>query len=306
MDYDISFNTLKTITEDVITAKDSIKDLQNEFESSYINSLINSEIGKYCIGVRSSINRINNGINNVNNWLNDYQEELTKKETELSNFKGSSADEPIDFNGTFPNIFAKFTIPTLKSGISEEDKLITLLDGQAFSDYIPDNGSNNRVPYFSQNDSNWSGITFGPETIGSGGCGITSTAMALSYVTQEKITPSDLNDKMNINNYYCYPNVGVYHSFFSAAAEEYGINCESISGSSVTTALANGNPVIMSTGSYPFTSAGHIICLTGVTSDGKITLNDPNGSHADYSYEEWDPQYVIDRGTAFYEYSKED
>ena len=47
----------------------------------------------------------------------------------------------------------------------------------------------------------------------------------------------------------------------------------------VVKALQDGRPVISYQGPGLFTSGGHFIVLTGVDENGKIHVNDPNGSH---------------------------
>jgi hypothetical protein len=45
----------------------------------------------------------------------------------------------------------------------------------------------------------------------------------------------------------------------------------------IVAAMENGHPVICLQRKGIFTSGGHFIVLTGVTEDGKILVNDPNG-----------------------------
>ena len=49
--------------------------------------------------------------------------------------------------------------------------------------------------------------------------------------------------------------------------------------SKVETALKNGQPVVSIQSTGLFTGGGHFIVLTGMTEDGKVLVNDPNGGN---------------------------
>ena len=57
-----------------------------------------------------------------------------------------------------------------------------------------------QVPYFSQTDSNWSGVYVGTKTIGDIGCTITCLAMSESYRTGTTITPKDMRNRLSFSN----------------------------------------------------------------------------------------------------------
>jgi hypothetical protein len=78
---------------------------------------------------------------------------------------------------------------------------------------------------------------------------------------------------------------GSYWSLFKDTAEDLGIpfvksdadNGEWYSWDKVMEALENGQLVVCLQRKGRFTGGGHFILLTGITEDGKIIVNDPNG-----------------------------
>ena len=94
------------------------------------------------------------------------------------------------------------------------------------------------------------------------------------------------------------------HGLFPAMASYYGVNCQEISSSSIMNALRDGRPVIMSCVPGEFTKQGHFIVLTGVTSDGYITVNDPNGSHSDKSYKKYTLNEITNNGKGWWMFWK--
>lgn len=140
----------------------------------------------------------------------------------------------------------------------------------------PANGM--QIPHYLQTD--YGNIPYGGGSIASSGCGPTSFAMVASYLTGTTITPVDAVSWCG-NSYY-KPGVGTYWSYFSAAASHFG--CGSVTQTSdpnaVLKALSEGHPVICSQGPGIFTSGGHFIVLRGVTSTGKVLVNDPNDSQS--------------------------
>lgn len=140
----------------------------------------------------------------------------------------------------------------------------------------PANGM--QIPHYLQTD--YGNIPYGGGSIASSGCGPTSFAMVASYLTGKTITPVDAVSWCG-NSYY-KPGVGTYWSYFSAAASHFG--CGSVIQTSdpnaVLKALSEGRPVISSQGPGLFTRGGHFIVLRGLTSSGKVLVNDPNDSQS--------------------------
>lgn len=182
---------------------------------------------------------------------------------------------------------------------------------------VPDNGSNNAVPYFAQNE--WNTKPFGGGTISSSGCSITSFAMVISYLRGSKagnpydesnwIYPDAIADAIqakygNYNHFYVAPAGQNGSALFPALAEIYGIHCRKISGSSIKTAVSQKGHVVIGAmnGGTEWTSKGHFIVVTGVADNGYLRVNDPNRSHADKSYQNYTQEYITSTSHGLWEF----
>lgn len=158
------------------------------------------------------------------------------------------------------------------------------------------------VPYFCQWDSAWAAKSYGNGTIKSSGCGPTCCAMVVSYYTGQNITPADIVQK--IGNTYYVSGKGSSWGLFPGVAGMYGIKCTDLGRnlSSAIAALRNGEIVIASMGPGTFTKGGHFIVLTGVTEDGKITVNDP--AHPDFCSQTFEPAIFTNEAKNYWKFSK--
>ena len=117
-------------------------------------------------------------------------------------------------------------------------------------------------------------------TVKNSGCGVASLAMVASYLLDDpEITPDILAERFGSYN----TKWGASWTMFTETDDILGIgdvvqvmNWDD----GVEEALRNGQPVISNqvAGSI-FTNGGHYIVLTGVTDDGHVMVNDPNGEN---------------------------
>lgn len=138
----------------------------------------------------------------------------------------------------------------------------------------PANGM--QIPHYLQTD--YAHIPYGSSNISACGCGPTSFAMIASYLTGNSITPPDA--VAWCGNTYYVAGAGTAWSYFQAAANHFGVGSvtQTSDPNQVLQALSKGQPVISSQGPGLFTSGGHFIVLRGITSNGKVLVNDPNDS----------------------------
>ena len=68
---------------------------------------------------------------------------------------------------------------------------------------------------------------------------------------------------------------GTAAGFFSHIAAKYSLKYSAVSWSGIASSLKSGRPVIAAMNDTIFSSGGHYIVLTGISSDGKIMINDP-------------------------------
>lgn len=145
------------------------------------------------------------------------------------------------------------------------------------------NGSVDEMPYYYQND--YAHISYGSSNLAACGCGPTSFAMVASAITGSEITPDEA--VAWCGNAYYVSGAGTSWSYFAAASNHFnlGVDVVQLSPSSSTSdavlqALRNGNPVICSQEPGLFTRGGHFIVLSGIDSNGKISVHDPNKNNA--------------------------
>lgn len=133
------------------------------------------------------------------------------------------------------------------------------------------------VPLFNQGDYPHSPYGREEWSVASHGCGIVSVAMIATYLTDELHAPDVM--AMQFGRYNTVH--GSYWSLFAGSAKELGLGevVQTSNWSKVAEALKNGQPVVSIQSTGLFTSGGHFIVLTGMTEDGKVLVNDPNGGN---------------------------
>ena len=134
------------------------------------------------------------------------------------------------------------------------------------------------LTYYSQLDSRWSSKMYSSvgnssQTIGTSGCGPTSSAMVVSSI-KGNITP---NEMANLYMQYGYrsANQGTYWSAFKWTADVFDIGySECYKLDDAVAKLKDNNYIIASCNQGLFTYGGHFIVLTGVEGD-YIKVYDP-------------------------------
>ncbi len=133
------------------------------------------------------------------------------------------------------------------------------------------------VPALYQKDRAWAHEEYAGASFGEAGCGPTCMSMVYIALTgRTDLKPADagrMSERMG-----CATEVGTAWTFMEDGARELGLEPEILpaSESAVLAALQEGQPVICSVGPGDFTAKGHFIVLTGVDSQGKIIIRDPN------------------------------
>lgn len=135
-----------------------------------------------------------------------------------------------------------------------------------------------QVVYYNQVEEPWGSMPYGTSTIGAAGCGPTSLAIVISTLTKQTVTPQ-MTAAYAISNGEYVSGVGTAHSFPTNAANHWGLTCERVGKDRmdyVVQSLKEGKMVVEICEAYTITGSGsgHFIVLTGVTSDGYITIAD--------------------------------
>ena len=159
-----------------------------------------------------------------------------------------------------------------------------------------------KIPLFEQWDKQWGYDQYGEGPLATDGCGPTSLAMvAVGLTGNTSINPKVVADYSETHGGYV-PGEGTSWSLMSNLAPHFGIEGKRIPESQVIDELKAGHPVIAAMGPGIFTLTGYFMVLTGVTPDGKITLNDPDSIK--YSNETWNFNQIATSARAFWSFTK--
>ena len=104
---------------------------------------------------------------------------------------------------------------------------------------------------------------------------------------------------------YMAETAGTPYTFCYAVADHFGFDAEQLdyTADAIRTALRDGAVVVGNMGNGYFSSGdGHYIVLTGVTDDGKITINDPYSPVN--SAKTWEADFLIEEAKGFHAFKK--
>lgn len=127
-------------------------------------------------------------------------------------------------------------------------------------------------PHMLQTD--YTDIPFSQGTVATSGCGISCSAMIITYYTGEEVTPGYLGVHYNISS---LSNAGK----MTEALDDYGIHWENnwdgeYDFFQVKEFVDQGHPVIMlMNGGSNFTNSGHFVLVTGINEQGNFIVLDP-------------------------------
>lgn len=153
-----------------------------------------------------------------------------------------------------------------------------------------------------QTDPRWKNQNYSAKgetkTIGSSGCGVTTSAMAIATLKDKNVTPITTAEWSMAHGYKAL-NQGTYYSYFVPQLSVYGITCKMLNQSNLygkstssahteaLNALKNGNWVIACMGKGNWTSSGHFILLYQYE-NGYVYINDPASTSATRVKNTWD------------------
>lgn len=160
-------------------------------------------------------------------------------------------------------------------GVTIPSSLFINEDG-IVSSIVPTHPNSLPIPLYNQLD--YPNSPYGTSTVASSGCGVTCVAMVTTYYKGQEYSPAAIG---RLYGQYYVTGVGSSWGLFPGSAADLGIPYEKQTSSwaDVVAALQDGKPVICSQSTGIFTSEGHFILLTGITEDGRILVNDPNGAN---------------------------
>ena len=135
-----------------------------------------------------------------------------------------------------------------------------------------------KIPLFLQWDERWGYRTYGDNFLAITGCGPTALSMVYVGLTGDtSMNPYAVAQMAQEDGFYVNGS-GSAWSMMTELATKLGLSAQelSLSEDSIRQELSQGHPIICIMGPGDFTTSGHFVVLTGVDSDGKITVNDSN------------------------------
>lgn len=260
--------TAQTLVNDVSSAESNITSSASSLGNvADIDGINLSSAGKTLI---SNFNNIFTDFSNISQTASNYINNLIA--FDIDDFSGETSNS---INGATSSVTKAPSTATVSYTAGE------LLEGG-----MP-------IPVYYQQDYEDVYLT-NRTTVSYGGCGYTSLAMVMSYLTGETVTPRDIVDDWS-RQYYTEDN-GMSNSLPEAFAEHHNLGSVTKTDDldSVVEALKNNQPVISGQymGTFDEYEGGHIITLRGITDDGKILVNDPNVNNAAYNESSFLPEEI--------------
>ena len=169
-------------------------------------------------------------------------------------------------------------------------------------DYTEDHvdETSNGVPRLYQWDKRWGYTEYSSTTFALTGCA--PTAMAMVYQARTGDTSKSPYDMgvYAMQNGYATQFDGTDGSLFTYGAAGLGLTGTIIGndGASLTSALANGQLVVVNVGPGDFTDSGHYFVATGLAPDGSVMINDPFS--AVRSEQTWDANTIASQTKIMY------
>lgn len=222
--------------------------------------------------------------------------EVAKSNLNLAN-EAKDASGQSKYSGQVNEYSGK--ISSLKSEI--ESLLSTASSNKLSATPVSGSASSNEFVNYYQ--YNYSDPYYSGNSIASAGCGPTSMAMVLTYLTGEEVTPVDATNYSLKHGTYVVGQ-GTSWDYFGKIAADYGVNCEEsgVSSQNIVNSLSNGKTVIMSMKPGTFTKSGHFIVLTKMNSDGSISVADPNSEER--SNTTYDVSTFVNEGKEMWSFDK--
>lgn len=182
--------------------------------------------------------------------------------------------------------------PALLVDLPDSDPITTelkLRDGEQIL-----TGGAFEITYFNQSDETWADQPYGTDHIGGYGCGPTAMAMAVSSMTDQLVTPTEMA-QWAVEHRHWARKGGSYLSIVIGAADAFGLKaqaCHADTPDELRAQLSSSGMMVALMTAGHFTQSGHFILLRGVTLNGDILVADPNS--VERSLVTWDPQLILD------------
>lgn len=161
------------------------------------------------------------------------------------------------------------------------------------------------IPHFLQWDKRWGYEQYGTSMIGVLGCGPTALSMVYCGLTgDDSMQPYEMARYAEENGYYV-AGAGTSWDFMITGAENLGLTVRALGNNkeAIINELACNKPVIGIMTPGDFTVSGHFLVFTGIDTDGKIKILDPNSREK--SKKTWDIDLLVSQMATAWAYTYE-
>lgn len=171
--------------------------------------------------------------------------------------------------------------------------------GAASGDFV------NNFTFYNQCDEPWGKMTPPSNTVCYNACGPTSTAMAITNLTGQKVTPLETTKYVSDNGMWMSGG-GTTFDTNVHLAKKWGLQSSTISAAQsqdinyIKKVLDDGGLVMVAgqPGPRPYWRIGaHFILIRAITEDGKILIANPAPTGADDNTKAWDAGDILNGGT---------
>lgn len=160
------------------------------------------------------------------------------------------------------------------------------------------------IPLFLQWDERWGYRSYGGDFLAVTGCGPTALSMVYVGLTGDtSMNPYEVAKRAEKEGYYVEGS-GSAWSMMTGLASELGLSAKELGldADLIRKKLEQGHPIICIMGPGDFTTTGHYIVLTAVSSDGSIVVHDPNSRKN--SDRTWDVEKLMAQTKNLWVYEK--
>lgn len=291
-------NDLNSVQSILSSYSSQISGLDGAWKGTSHDSIV-SKTESFASEYRSAIENGMNAFASACDEYNTYKQNKDLLESARYNYNLATQQQDSDAQSIYSDQVSKYNkeINRLKDEI---ENLLSTVSSNRLAATSSTPNLNDFVNYYQYN---YSDPYYAGTTIAEAGCGPTSMAMVLTYLTGKEVSPVEATNYSVKHGTYVNGQ-GTTWSYFGEISSDYGINCEEseVSSENIVNSLSNGKIVIMSMGPGTFTRSGHFIVLKGINDDGTISVADPNNEER--SNTNYDVSTFVNEGQEMWSFDK--
>lgn len=158
------------------------------------------------------------------------------------------------------------------------------------------------IPVLYQTDPAWADEPYAGGTMAQNGCGVTCLAMVYIALTGDtSLGPVEMAAYSEENGYV--EDSSTSWRFMQDGAVALGLTVRTLPNvaADITSELEAGHPIIVNVAPGTFTEVGHYLVLTGVDTDGRVRMHNPNAPEDNEV--SWDLSVIMNDARNYWAYS---